>query len=158
MNTYLVLKYLHILSATILFGTGIGIAFFKWVTDCSGDVRAIRIVTERVVWADWLFTTPAVILQPMTGLILVYLAGYSLTTGWIIYTVGLYLFAGCCWVPVVWLQICMRDMARVADVQNTPLPPAYWKYTRIWFWLGVPAFGALIVVYWLMVFKPKCGI
>jgi len=154
LNTYLLLKWLHILSANILFGTGIGIAFFKWITDRSGDVRAIRIVTERTVMADWIFTTPAVILQPVTGLTLVYLAGYPLSSGWLSYAVLLYLFAGCCWLPVVALQIKMRNLARVADQGSTPIPQQYWRYARIWFWLGVPAFIALLVVYWLMVFKP----
>ena len=154
MNVYLILKWLHILSSTILFGTGIGIAFFKWITDRSGDVRAIRIVSERTVLADWLFTTPAVILQPITGFGLVYLAGYPMLTGWIFYSFCLYILAGCCWLPVVWLQIRMREIARTADDKNTPLPQQYWTYARIWFWLGIPAFGALILVYWLMVFKP----
>jgi uncharacterized membrane protein len=154
MSLYLTIKWLHILSATVLFGTGIGIAFFKWITDRSGDTRAIRIVTERTVLADWIFTTPAVILQPVTGLGLMYLVGYPLSTGWIFYTVCLYIFAGLCWVPVVWLQIRMRDMARISDSANQPLPQQYWKCARIWFWLGVPAFSALVAVYWLMVFKP----
>ena len=154
MNEYLLIKWLHILSATVLFGTGIGIAFFKWITDRSGDIRAIRIMSERTVLADWLFTTPAVILQPITGLGLVYLAGYPMFTGWILYAICLYLFAGCCWLPVLWLQIRMREMARIADDSNTSLPQQYWVHARIWFWLGVPAFIALIVVYWLMVFKP----
>ena len=154
MNVYFILKWLHILSATILFGTGIGIAFFKWMTDRSGDVRAIRIVTERTVLADWLFTTPAVILQPITGFGLVYLAGYPII-GWVFYAFCLYLLAGCCWLPVVWLQIRMRQIARVADDKGTPLPSQYWWYARIWFWLGVPAFCSLVIVYWLMVFKPS---
>lgn len=154
MNIYLAIKWLHILSATILFGTGIGIAFFKWMSDRGGDIRGIRFINERTVLADWLFTTPAVILQLITGFGLVYLAGYPILTGWILLAFGLYLFAGCCWLPVVWLQIRMRDMARIADNQNTPLPQQYWVYARIWFWLGVPAFSALVLVYWLMVFKP----
>jgi uncharacterized membrane protein len=154
MNTYLILKWLHVLSATILFGTGIGIAFFKWITDDSGDIRAIRIVTERTVWADWIFTTPAVILQPLTGIGLAYVAGYPIMSGWIVYSVFLYLLAGSCWVPVVWLQIRMCQIARQADSENTPLPALYWHYRKIWFWLGVPAFSALLVVFWLMVAKP----
>ena len=154
MNEYLIIKWLHILSATVLFGTGIGIAFFKWVTDRSGDIRAIRIINERAVLADWLFTTPAVILQPITGFGLAYLAGYPLFTGWVLYAFCLYLFAGCCWLPVLCLQIRMRDMARVADNRNIQLPQQYWVHARIWFWLGVPAFIALVAVYWLMVFKP----
>lgn len=154
MNEYLIIKWLHILSATVLFGTGIGIAFFKWITDRSGDTRAIRIVSERTVLADWLFTTPAGILQPITGFGLAYLAGYPVLTGWIFYASCLYLFAGCCWLPVVWLQLRMRDIARTADHANTQLPQQYWVLARIWFWLGIPAFSALVAVYWLMLFKP----
>jgi uncharacterized membrane protein len=154
MSAYLVLKWLHIVSATILFGTGIGIAFFKWITDRSGDVRAIRISAERTVLADWLFTTPAVIVQPVSGFAMAYVAGFPIFTGWVFYSTLLYLFAGCCWLPVLWLQFRMRSIARVADATNASLPPLYWAYARIWFWLGVPAFLALLVVYWLMVAKP----
>jgi uncharacterized membrane protein len=153
--TYLIIKWLHVISATILFGTGIGIAFFKWITDNSGDIRAIRIVTERTVLADWIFTTPAVIVQPLTGIGLAYVAGYPIMSGWIIYSILLYLLAGSCWVPVVWLQIRMCQMARQADRENTPLPALYWRYRKIWFWLGLPAFSALLVVFWLMVAKPN---
>lgn len=154
MNLYLTVKWIHILSATVLFGTGIGIAFFKWVTDRSGDIRSIRIINERTVLADWLFTTPAVIIQFFSGLALVYLGGYPLFTGWVLFAVLLYFFAGCCWLPVLRLQINMRDMARIADEETTILPQQYWRYQRMWFWLGVPAFNALVIVYWLMVFKP----
>jgi uncharacterized membrane protein len=154
MSLYFALKWLHILSATVLFGTGAGIAFFKWITDRSGDVRAIRIINERTVLADWIFTTPAVILQPITGLGLVYVAGYSLFSSWIIWSTLLYLIAGACWLPVVWLQIKMRDIARKADAENTVIPTEYWQLARCWFWLGVPAFGGLLMVYWLMIVKP----
>lgn len=154
MNIYLLVKWLHILSATILFGTGIGIAFFKWITDRSGDVRAIRISAERTVLADWIFTTPAVIVQPLSGLAMAHLAGFPVATGWVSYSIFLYTLAGCCWLPVVWLQIRMRALARLADEAGTPLPPLYWAHARTWFWLGVPAFLALIAVYWLMVAKP----
>jgi uncharacterized membrane protein len=154
MTIYFALKWLHILSATVLFGTGMGIAFFKWITDRSGDVRAIRIINERTVWADWIFTTPAVILQPITGLGLVYVAGYPLLSGWIVWSTILYLFAGACWLPVLWLQIKMRDIARISDAENEALPSDYWQLARYWFWLGVPAFAALLVVYWLMIVKP----
>jgi uncharacterized membrane protein len=153
-NTYLIIKWIHILSATILFGTGIGIAFFKWITDRSGEIRVIRIINERTVLADWIFTTPAVIVQPVSGLCLVYAGGFPMFTPWIVLATLLYVFAGLCWLPVVWLQIRMRDLARVADGNNTQLPQQYWRYAKIWFWLGVPAFIALVVVYWLMVFKP----
>jgi uncharacterized membrane protein len=154
LNIYLLVKWLHILSATILFGTGIGIAFFKWITDRSGDVRAIRISAERTVLADWIFTTPAVIVQPLSGLAMAQLAGYPVMTGWVSYSIFLYAVAGCCWLPVLWLQVRMRTLARCADDAGAPLPPQYWAYAQNWFWLGVPAFLALIVVYWLMVAKP----
>lgn len=148
------IKWLHILSATILFGTGFGIAFFKWITDRSGDIRAIRISAERTVLADWIFTTPAGFVQLLSGLAMIHLAGYPIFTGWIVYSVGLYLFAGCCWLPVLWLQMRMRSLARAADAAGGPLPALYWTHARTWFWLGVPAFLALLVVFWLMVAKP----
>jgi uncharacterized membrane protein len=152
--TYLWLKTLHILSATILFGTGLGIAFFKWVTDRSGNVAAIRVVAERVVVADWLFTTPAVVLQAVTGVMLARLAGFPLTSGWVFQAIVLYVVAGACWLPVVWLQIRMRDLARLAAKEGRVLDPLYWRYARIWFWLGVPAFTAIVAVFALMVLKP----
>ncbi len=155
MNWYLLLKWLHILSATILFGTGIGIAFFKWIADRTGDVRAIRLAAERTVLADWIFTTPAVVIQPLSGIALAHLAGYPLSIGWVAASLLLYLIAGACWLPVVWLQLRMRTLAQAADDASASLPALYWRYARIWFWLGVPAFFALLVVYWLMVAKPS---
>jgi uncharacterized membrane protein len=154
LSIYLVVKWLHILSATILFGTGIGIAFSKWITDRSGDVRAIRISAERTVLADWIFTTPAVIVQPLSGLAMAQLVGYPVISGWVSYSICLYAFAACCWLPVLWLQMRMRALARSADDASASLPPLYWAYARTWFWLGVPAFLALLAIYWLMVAKP----
>jgi uncharacterized membrane protein len=154
LNTYLIIKWVHIVSATILFGTGLGTAFFKWMTDRSGHVGAIRVVSDRTVLADWIFTTPAGVIQLVTGLLMVHMAGFPWDTGWVLLSIGLYLFAGLCWLPVVVLQLWMRQLAIVADTKNSPLPPIYWRYARIWFWLGVPAFTALIGVYWLMVMKP----
>ncbi|UGQ46713.1 DUF2269 family protein [Massilia endophytica] len=154
MSLYMLLKLLHVLSSTVLFGTGMGIAFFKWITDRSGDVRAIRIVTERTVLADWIFTTPAVIVQPVTGIAMALVAGYPLTSAWLLYSLLLYLLAGACWLPVVWLQIRMRDIARAADASGEPLPPLYWQHARLWVLLGIPAFSALVAVFWLMLNKP----
>lgn len=154
MNSYLLLKWLHILSATILFGTGIGTAFFKLSADLSRDIRAIRIVNERTVWADWLFTTPAAIIQPLSGFALAYIAGYSLMSPWLIYSFILYIIALACWLPVIWLQIRMRDISYIADKTSTPLPPPYWRYAKIWFWLGFPALIAFLSIYYLMTFKP----
>jgi uncharacterized membrane protein len=154
-SLYLFIKWLHILSATILFGTGIGIAFFKWIADRSGDVRAIRLSSERTVLADWIFTTPAVIAQPLSGLAMAQLAGYPVMTGWLALSLCLYVVAGACWLSVVWLQLRMRSLARAADGAGGALPALYWVYARCWFWLGVPAFVALLGVYWLMVAKPS---
>lgn len=109
---------------------------------------------ERVVLADWLFTTPAVILQPISGLWMAHLMGRPLTHGWVSWALGLYVVAGACWIPVVWLQLRMLKDARQAMEQNVALPHSYWRDARIWFWLGIPAFGAIILIYWLMVFKP----
>jgi len=154
MSLYLLLKTLHILSATVLFGTGLGIAYFKWTTDRSGDVRAIRVVSERVVIADWLFTTPAIVVQPLTGIALAIEAGYPLFHGWLGLSLLLYLATGACWIPVVWLQYRMRDLARASDAAGVALDRRYWNYARRWFQLGVPAFVALIVVFGLMVARP----
>lgn len=154
MTPYLALKAIHIVSSTVLFGTGLGTAFFKWIVDRAGNVVAIRVVGEKVVLADWLFTSPAIVIQAVTGIALARLLGFPLTHGWLAYAIGLYCLAGLCWLPVVWLQMRMRDMARDSEARATSLPPKYWTYARVWFWLGVPAFLSVIVVFWLMVAKP----
>ncbi|MEW6646883.1 MAG: DUF2269 domain-containing protein [Pseudomonadota bacterium] len=152
---YTMLKTLHILSAIFLFGTGFGSAFYKFFTDRSGSLAAIASTNRLVVWADWLFTTPTVILQPLTGYALVYLAGWSPTTPWLLGALGLYLLAGFCWLPVVFLQIRMRDLSIVAAETTTPLPATYHRLARLWFWLGIPAFAAMTLAVVLMVFKPS---
>ncbi len=154
MTAYVALKAIHVVSSTVLFGTGLGTAFFKWAVDRSGNVAAIRVVSERVVLADWLFTSPPIMIQAVTGISLARLVGYPLTHGWVACAIGLYLVAGLCWLPVVWLQMRMRDIARLSESKGTPLDLQYWAYARTWFWLGVPAFLSLIVVFWLMVAKP----
>jgi uncharacterized membrane protein len=111
-------------------------------------------VVRYVVIADWLFTTPAIILQPVTGFYLMHLAGFPLMTPWILWSVVLYLVAGAAWLPVVWMQIRMRDMAAAAATAGRSLPPLYWRLLRIWVSLGVVAFGALVAVFYLMVAKP----
>lgn len=155
MTPYLPLKAIHIVSSTILFGTGLGTAFFKWIVDRSGNVAAIRVVSEKVVLADWLFTSPAIVVQAVTGIVLARLMGFPLTRGWLAYAIALYCIAGLCWLPVVWLQMRMRDLARESDLQGSRLTPRYWSYARVWFWLGVPAFLSLVAVFWLMVAKPS---
>lgn len=151
---YVIVKWLHILSSTLLFGTGIGSAFYMLLTSLSRDVRATAVVVRHVVLADWLFTTPTIIIQPLTGFYLIHLAGYPLTSRWIMWTIVLYLLAGACWLPVVWLQIKMRGFAQDAVKAGTELPPIYWRYLRYWVLLGIPAFLALVVVFYLMVAKP----
>ena len=151
---YLIVKWLHILSSTFLFGTGIGSAFYMLFTSLSRDVRAIAVVSRYVVLADWIFTSTTVVLQPLTGFYLAHLAGYPLGSAWIAWSVALYLLAGACWLPVVWIQLRMRNMAQAAARDATPLPEQYWRYLRTWFLLGIPAFLALVVVFYLMVAKP----
>jgi uncharacterized membrane protein len=150
---YFYLKTVHIISATVLFGTGLGTAFFKWIVDRSGNVGAIRVVSERVVLADWLFTTPAIVVQAVTGLALTLTLGYPLTRGWVAHALVLFFLAGACWLPVVWLQLRMRDLAQASDRANAPLDERYWNCARAWFWLGVPAFSAVVIIFWLMVTK-----
>jgi uncharacterized membrane protein len=151
---YLAIKWAHILFSTLLFGTGLGTAFFMFFTNRSKNVQAISVVTRLVALADWCFTTPTIILQPLSGYWMMRLAGYPLHTPWIMWSFALYLLAGACWLPVVWLQLRMRAMAQLAAAQGQPLPPRYWRYEKIWTALGVPAFFALVAVYWLMVHKP----
>ncbi len=155
--SYLLLKYLHILSMVLLFGTGLGSAFYKWMADRSGNVAHIAVTNRHVVLADWIFTTPTVIFQPISGLWMVHLLGLPLTTPWIAISLSLYVVAGVCWLPVVWLQIRMRTLADIAVKTQAALPTLYWRYARIWFGLGVPAFIAMLAVVFLMVFKTSFG-
>lgn len=154
MNEYLVVKWLHILSSTILFGTGIGSAFYMLVAGLNRDPRVVFFVTRWVVIADWIFTTTAVIVQPATGFYLAYLAKFPLASTWISWSIALYLLAGACWLPVVWMQLRMREMARVAAAAGEALPARYWRFFRAWVALGIPAFVSLLAVFWLMVAKP----
>jgi uncharacterized membrane protein len=151
---YLVVKWIHVISSTILFGTGIGSAFYMLVAGLNRDPRVVFFVVRWVVIADWIFTTTAVIVQPLSGFYLVYLAGIAPTSKWILWSTILYLVAGACWLPVVWMQMQMREMARAAVDAGTDLPPRYWRFHRTWVALGIPAFLALVVVFWLMVAKP----
>lgn len=152
---YLTVKWLHILSATFMFGTGFGTAFYMFFANRSGNVQAIAVVTRWVARADWWFTTPAVIIQPLSGIWLIRSAGFPMDSAWIIWSIALYALAGACWLPVVWLQLKMRDMAQLAAAENhQELPQRYWHFERMWTVLGFPAFSGLIVVYWLMVHKP----
>lgn len=153
--TYLLLKWIHILSSTILFGTGIGSAFYMFMANRRKEIAGIYFATRHVVIADWLFTTPAAIIQFTTGLWLIHLLGYSLAQSWVISSLILYFFTGACWLPVVWIQMKMRDMAKVAVETNTALPAHYWYMDKWWITLGSLAFPAMVGIFYLMVFKPS---
>jgi uncharacterized membrane protein len=154
MDLAALVKFLHILGAAVLFGTGIGIAFFMVMAHRTRKPALVAHVAGTVVVADFLFTATAVILQPVTGLWLAYLVGWRLTEGWIILSATLYVFAGLFWMPVVWIQMRLRDLARVAAAAGEPLPSDYRRLYHIWFAAGFPAFGAVLAIYWLMLAKP----
>ena len=154
MNTYLLLKTAHIVSSVVLVGTGFGSAFYLFFANRSGDVRAQAVVARLVVRADLWFTTPAVVAQPATGIALAHMAGWPLATPWLAWSIALYLLAGACWLPVLWLQLRMARMARQAAAHGAALPAAYLRLARWWEGLGYPAFAAMLAVYWLMVNKP----
>jgi uncharacterized membrane protein len=155
--TYQLLQYIHIVSSTLLFGTGLGTAFHGLLAYRTRDPRVIAAVGRSVVLADWLFTAPAVIVQPITGLAMASIAGWPLTSGWLGLSILLYIFVGACWLPVVWLQIKMRRLACKSLETGTPLPKRYYSYLRIWFLLGWPAFTAVLAIFYLMIVKPDIG-
>jgi len=151
---YLIAKWLHVLSSTLLFGTGLGSAYYMLFASLTRRPEAVAVVVRHVVWADWLFTTTTIIFQPLSGLYLLHLMGLPWTTRWVLWSFALYFLAGVCWLPVVWLQIRMRRMAERAVANKQPLPAQYFRYLKIWTALGIPAFVALVIVFWLMVAKP----
>lgn len=151
---YQTLLLVHILSSTLLFGTGLGTAFHGWMAHRSRDLRAIAVVSRNVILADWLFTAPAVVVQPVTGVWMAHLAGIPFTTGWLALAILLYLLVGACWLPVVWLQIRMHGLAGRAERAGEDLPPLYFTYARWWFALGWPAFIMVTGIFYLMVVKP----
>jgi uncharacterized membrane protein len=154
MNSYLALKWLHIVSSVLLVGTGFGSAFYFYFANRSGSVPAQAVVARLVVRADGWFTAPAAIVQPVSGIALAVIAGWPLWTPWLASALVLYVMAGACWLPVVAIQIRMAGMAQRAADTDTPLPPEYAQLARRWERLGYPAFVAMLVVYALMVFKP----
>ncbi|MBX4992081.1 putative membrane protein [Rhizobium binae] len=144
----------HVIGATVLFGTGAGIAFFMVMAHRTRDPVLIAHVAGTVVIADTVFTATAAILQPVTGYLLARTIGWDLTEGWIALSLLLYVFTGVFWLPVVWIQIRLRDLARAAAVSGTVLPPSYFGLYRIWFAFGFPAFAAVLGILWLMLTKP----
>jgi uncharacterized membrane protein len=154
-TAYFIVKYLHVLGAIVILGTGCGIAFFMLMAHRSGDAAFIARTAATVVIADLLFTASAVVLQPVTGGVLMVLSATSLTERWIVASLGLYAVAGLFWIPVVFMQIEMRDLARSAAAQHTPLPTRYFTLYRRWFTFGFPGFGSVMVILWLMITKPS---
>ncbi|WP_311222849.1 MULTISPECIES: DUF2269 domain-containing protein [unclassified Acidovorax] len=151
---YLLLKWLHILSSTLLFGTGIGSAFYLLVTVSTRDVRLMAHVARWVVRADWMFTATTAIAQPVTGFWLVHLMGLPWRTGWVAWSLALYALAMACWLPVVWIQMRLRDLAQQAADTGSRLTPQFWRLFWTWVVLGVPALFAFLAIFWLMVAKP----
>ena len=154
MDGYLLVKCAHILSATVLFGTGLGTAAHLWLTHRSGSLPAIAVATANTVRADWCFTLTSGLVQPASGAALIWLGGHDPFAGWLLGAYALYAVAGCCWAVVVALQVRARDLARAAIATGQPLPPGYDRLMCLWYGLGWPAFLALIAVFWLMVAKP----
>ena len=150
---YLVLKWVHILSSTILFGAGVGSAFHLFASTVRGQVGGAAGSARNVVAADWLLTTPSAILQPVTGLWLVHLLHIPLSTPWVAWSLALYAVAIACWLPVVLLQIRMRQVAEAAEGSGAPVPAAYDRMFHWWTGLGLAAFVAFLLVFWLMVAK-----
>lgn len=150
----LLLRWAHVIGACVLIGTGVGIAFFMVMAHRTRDAHLIAHVARTVVIADFLFTASAVVIQPVTGLLLARAIGWPLDTAWIMWSIILYLFVGLFWLPVVWIQMRMRDIAVEAAAAEAPLPPAYFRLYAIWFACGVPAFLAILTIVWLMLARP----
>lgn len=153
--TYLLLKYVHVLGAAVLLGTGAGIAFFMLLAHRSGNVTLIAGVARIVVIADFLFTASAVVLQPVTGVLLARQLALPLSESWIVVSIALYILTGAFWLPVVWMQMRMRDLVVAAAKHGAPLPPEYFKLFSWWFAFGFPAFGAVLSIFWLMIARPS---
>jgi uncharacterized membrane protein len=151
-----VLKLIHVLGAAVLFGTGIGIAFFMLLAHRTGNASVIAYTARNVVTADFIFTATTVVLQPVSGWWLADAIGLSpLQESWIVVSLLLYALVGLCWLPVVFIQMRMRDLARAAAVNDQPLPENYHRLFRIWFALGWPAFAGVIAIFVLMIFQPR---
>ncbi|MER9232988.1 DUF2269 family protein [Mesorhizobium sp. M0622] len=151
---YFLLKFLHVIGASVLLGTGAGIAFFMLLAHRSGNAATVAAVARIVVVADFLFTATAVVAQPLTGAALAWQAGYSLSEGWIVLSIALYIFTGMFWLPVVWMQMEMRKLASLAAAAGAPLPPRYHRLFWLWFAFGFPAFAAVLGIFWLMIARP----
>jgi uncharacterized membrane protein len=153
LDSYSYLKLLHILSATILAGTGVGTAFFMFMANRSENIQAIAITTKHVVLADWIFTTPAIVIQLVTGVWLMKILNYSFSSPWFILAFGLFIFIGVCWIPVVFIQYQIRTIA-ITQIKEGKIEQRFRKLMRRWTILGIHAFIAIIIIFWIMVVKP----
>lgn len=158
MAVELLLRWLHVIGACVLLGTGTGIAFFMVMAVRTGDARVVAAVSQIVVVADAVFTAGAVVIQPVTGLLLAQAVGWPLGEGWIMLSLALYAAIGALWLPVVVIQLRLRDMARAAAGAGMPLPADFRRLYRLWFALGVPAFGAVLAITWLMLARPSLSL
>lgn len=149
------LRWLHVIGASVLLGTGAGIAFFMLMAHRTQDARFIAQTANTVVIADWLFTASAVVVQPITGLLLANAFGWPLSEGWVALSLALYILTGALWLPVVWMQMRLRKLAAAAAETGAPLPTAYHRLFRLWFASGVPAFIAVLSILWLMIARPS---
>lgn len=155
MSDYIVFKLVHVIGASVLLGTGAGIAFFMLMAHRTGDARTVADVARIVVIADYVFTASAVVVQPVSGVLLANEAGYPLTSGWIVLSLALYVWTGAWWLPVVWMQDRMKRLAQGAAAAGEPLPAAYHRLFRLWFAFGFPAFAAVLAIFWLMIARPQ---
>ena len=149
------LRWLHVIGACVLLGTGAGIAFFMVMAHRTGNAALIAHTARIVVIADWIFTASAVVVQPTTGALLVQALGWSWSEGWLVLSLLLYIVTGAFWLPVVWMQAKMRDLAQEAALANAPLPERYYRLYRAWFLCGFPAFFAVLAIIWLMRAQPS---
>lgn len=152
------LRWVHLIGAAVLLGTGAGIAFFMVIAHRTGDAKVIAHTAATVVIADWIFTASAIVVQPLTGALLASAIGWHLSEGWIVVSLVLYAVAGIFWLPVVVIQQRMRDIARTAEAEGHALPDSYHRLFRIWFFCGFPAFAAVLTILWLMISRPDISI
>lgn len=153
MDSYLLLKLIHILSAVVITGTGAGIAFFMFMANRSNNPQAVYITAKTVIVGDWVFTTPAVITQVVTGLMLMNKLHYSFTSIWFYWVIGLFVFIGICWLPVLRIQYRLKELAE-QSLETNQIHPEFKRLMRVWILLGIPAFLAILIIFWMMVFKP----
>lgn len=146
--------FAHIIGACVLLGTGAGIAFFMVIANRSQDPKLIAHTASIVILADTLFTATAVIAQPITGVMLAQQTGWPVFRGWVLAALILYVVTGAFWLPVVWIQIRLKQLAEQASATGSPLPSRYHRLYRVWFLCGFPAFAAVLAIVWLMITKP----